>query len=84
MLNRHITAAMQFHDTLHGFRMGRVTGTASLESKLLQHLTEMREDIIYEIFLGLRKAYGALDGERCLDLLVGYSVGPRALCLLVT
>ena len=83
-MNHWINSTIYFHDTLCGFHSVQGTGTASLESKLLQHLTEMREDIIYEIFLGLRKAYGALDGERCLDLLVGYSVGPRALCLLVT
>ena len=41
---------IQFHGTFHGFCTGRGTGTASLEAKLLQKLTAMREDILYEIF----------------------------------
>ena len=36
ILNRRREAAIQFHNTLHGFRTGRGTGTTSLESKLLQ------------------------------------------------
>ena len=34
------------------------------------------------IFLDLQKAYNALDRSRCLDILEGYGVGPRALHLL--
>ena len=34
------------------------------------------------IFLDLHKAYGALDRSRCLDILEGYGVGPRAWQLL--
>ena len=36
------------------------------------------------IFLGLTKAYGALDRSRCLGILEGYSVGPSARRLLTT
>ena len=36
LLNRRLTAAISFHDTLHGFWAGRGTGTAALEAKLLQ------------------------------------------------
>ena len=42
VLNRHFTTDIGFYDTLHGFRSDRGTGTAYLESKLLQQLTEMR------------------------------------------
>ena len=39
---------------------------------------------MYVIFLDLHKAYDALDRYRCLDILEGYSVGPRACWLLRT
>ena len=42
ILNRLLTENIQFYNTLHGFRMGRGTGTASLEAKLLQQLMAMR------------------------------------------
>ena len=42
MINHRIGAAILYHDFLHRFRSGRVTGTTYLEDKLLQKLTEMR------------------------------------------
>ena len=36
------------------------------------------------IFLGLHKTYEALDRYRCLEILEGYGVGPRARGLLQT
>ena len=50
--------------TLHGFHTVRGTGTASLEGKVLQHPMDRREEVLYEIFLDLHKAYGALDCSR--------------------
>ena len=46
-LNRRLTASIQFHDKIHRFRTGRVTGTTSLESKLLQCFIAMREEVLY-------------------------------------
>ena len=50
ILNLHLMSEIKFHNTLHGFYMGRGTGDASLESKLLQQLMDMREEVLYEIF----------------------------------
>ena len=36
------------------------------------------------IFLDLHKAYDALDRSRCLEILEGYSVGPKDRRLLTT
>ena len=36
ILNRRLTAKIQFHNIFHGFRTGKGTGTASLEANLLQ------------------------------------------------
>ena len=61
---RHLTTAILFHDTLQRFRLGQGTGKNYLEAKLIQHLTSMREAVLYDIFLDLRKVYGTLDRER--------------------
>ena len=36
----------------------------------------MTEEVLYEVFLDLRKAYDEIYRERCMDILVGYGVGP--------
>ena len=41
ILNRRLTVVNKFYDTLHGFHMGRGTGTASLEASLLQNIMAM-------------------------------------------
>ena len=55
---------------------------ASLESKLIQNLTGMREAVLHKIFLGLHKAYNAKDRDSCLNILVGYYVVPSSLRVL--
>ena len=84
LLNRRFAALISFHDNLHGFQAGRGTSTASLEAKLLQHLTAMRELILLKVFLGLWKFYDSLDQKRALDLLTAYGVGPRTVRLIRT
>ena len=37
----------------------------------------MRGEVIYKVFLGLRKAYDSLDKKRCMYIVVGYRIGPR-------
>ena len=53
ILNRRLTASITFHDFLHGFRVGRGTGTATFEAKLIQKLAALREEVLYVIFLDL-------------------------------
>ena len=73
-----------FHDVLHGFRVDRGIGTSALETKLLQQLTSMREEVLFNVFLDLQKVYDALDWDICLDILVAYMVSPGTLKLLWT
>ena len=82
VLNRHFTASITYHDSLHGFQAGRGTGTSTLKVKLLQQVTAMREAVLHTILLDLHKAYDTSDRSRCLDILEGYGVGTRALHLL--
>ena len=84
ILNRRLTASITFHDFLHGFWAGRGTGTATLDAKLLQQLTALREEVLYVIFLDLHKAYDALDRSRCMEILEDYSVGLQSRRLLQT
>ena len=51
---------------------------------MLQQLISTRETILHDIFLGLRKAYDALDRDHYLGILAGCGVGPRTLCILRT
>ena len=76
VVNFRIGLAVDFHDTLHGFRAGRGMGTAYLEVKLTHKLTEMREKVFYKIFLNLQKNYGTLEREHCMEILVRYGIGP--------
>ena len=75
ILHLRLTTAITYHDFLHGFRVGRGTGTATLEAKLFQQLAVMREEVLYVIFLDLTKAYDALERSRSLEILEGYGVG---------
>ena len=43
ILNRRFTSSITYHDSLHGFRAGCGTGTATLKAKLLQQLEALRE-----------------------------------------
>ena len=76
ILNCWLTASITYHDFLHGFRAGHGTGTATLDSNLLQQLAALREEVLYVIFVDLHKAYDALDRSRCLEILEGYGVEP--------
>ena len=53
ILNRCLTASITFHNFLRIFRVVRVTGTATLEAKLLRHLEDLREEVLYVVFLDL-------------------------------
>lgn len=74
---------VKFHDCLHGFVKKRGCNTAGLEAKLAQQLAYIRQDPLYGIFIDLRKAYDAMDRERCVEILIGYGVGPNMLRLII-
>ncbi len=57
------------------------TGTATIEAKLAQQLTWVEQEPLYQVFVDLHKAYHHLDREKCLEIMTGYGVGPKLLCL---
>ena len=52
-------------------------GITSLDAKLIQKLTAMNDGVYYEVFIYLRKAYGTLGKDQCMEILIGYGVKLR-------
>ena len=73
---------IELHDCLHGFRSGRGTGTATLEAKLAQQLAYVEQEPLFGVYIDLRKAYDAMDRDRCLLIVEAYGVGPNMLRLI--
>ena len=70
------------HDALHGFRKGRGCGTGIMEVKLAQQLGSLEQCPFYGIFLDLKKAYDAMDRDRCLKILRDVGIGERTIRLI--
>ena len=60
-IEHRVSSNVRYHDTLHGFRAKRGTGTAVIEAKLFQQLAIIHQVPAYKIFLDLKKAYDAVD-----------------------
>ena len=60
ILNCRFATSITYYDSLHGFRSGRGTGTASLEVKLLQKVMSTREEVLYMVLMDLHKVYKTL------------------------
>ena len=65
------------HDALHGFRPGRGCSTAIMEVKLAQQLGSLEQTPFFGIFVDLKKAYDAMDQDRCLKILRNVGVGEK-------
>ena len=77
-----MAATIQFHNTLHWLYTGKCTGIVFLEAKLIQNLTSMKEDILYDTYLYIEKIYNVLECNPCLEIVETYSVRPWAIRLL--
>ena len=82
ILYHRLGGAIELHDVLHLLYSGHGVGTISLKAKLIQQLVDMMEEVLYNIFLDLHKAYADLDRYRCLKILEWYGVRPQVLCLI--
>jgi hypothetical protein len=76
--------ALLLHEALHGCRKGRNTETAILKAKLAQQLAHLKQEPFYGVYLDLKKAFGAMDRERCLLIQEGYGAGPNMVQLICT
>jgi len=75
VINRRMMNSITYHDSLHGFRAKRGTGTAVWEAKIFQQLASIDRKVVFEIFIDLKKAYDSVDRKRLLEILEGYGVG---------
>ena len=64
LLNRRLTAEITFHGVLHSLLVGYSMGTATINDKTIQQLMAMREEVLFEVFLDIQKAYDALEWDR--------------------
>ena len=62
---------LQMHDFLHWFG----TGMDIMELKLAQEIYNIDQDLLFLVFMDLRKAYDTLDQEGLLITLEGYGAG---------
>ena len=51
---------------------------------MAQQLAYIKQEALYSTFINLKKAYDAMDRERCLELMEGDGVGPNMLRLIKT
>ena len=70
LIKQRLGASVRYHDSLHGFRPGRFMETTSIEDKLIQDITGMREEVLYKVIIYLNKAYDTLDRDRSMKILV--------------
>ena len=81
-LNCRVASSIAFHNVFHGFQAGRDTGTTFLEAKLIQQLTDTREELFNIIFMDLHKVCCALDRDIFLYVLQEYGLGTQDHCAL--
>ena len=72
----HQLEAFKLHDSLPSCRNKWGAGAAIIEDKLAQQLLYIKLKPFYGVFLDLRKAFDAMDRERCVLILEGYGAGP--------
>jgi hypothetical protein len=71
--------AINFHPCLHGGMPKREMGTAMTEAKLAQQLAWVEQEPLFQVFVDLCKAYDHLNRTKCLEIMIGYGVGPKLL-----
>ena len=60
VVNCWIKSSVMLNDTIHGFRTGRGTGTATLEAKLSQNLAGLAHKLLLQVLLYVQKAYDSM------------------------
>ena len=56
LLNCWLMVAVSYQNAIYGFWVGRGTGTAALEAKMLQQPMPTREAVLFKIFLDIQEA----------------------------
>ena len=77
MVNCRLKQIATLHNALHGFIVGRVTGTETLEANLAHQLAGIAYKLLFQVFLDVQKAYDSLNRGRCMYILRGYEMGQK-------
>ena len=82
IFGRLLEDSIEFNDILHGFRAKRGMGTATFKANLFQNIAGLYQEVLYEIFMDIHKAYYALYREITLNIMEVYGVDPQVLILM--
>ena len=77
IFDTRINKAVTFHNILHRFREGRLTGTPVMDLKIAQELASMDQEPLFLLFLELQKAYDNLYGGCLLHILERNRAGQK-------
>ena len=72
IIDTRLQARIQFQNVLHGFCVGRGTGTEITELNISQDLARVNQDTLFLVLLELRKAYNTVYHGRLISTLEGY------------
>ena len=75
IVNSRLCYTATLHNTLHVFRKGRGTGTATMEMNLSRQLGGFFHWTLFQVFVDVRKSYESLEREICMEILRVYGVG---------
>ena len=56
IIDPRLWSIIQLHDVLHGFCVGRGMGTATMDINIAQDFSNVDQDLLFVVFLNLRKA----------------------------
>ena len=76
-MNNRLQITIILKTALHGFRQGRVTGTANMEANLEQHLTRIFHEPLFQVFIDVRNSYKYFGRGRRMKIIRGYGMGPK-------
>ena len=82
IVQQRLQASIEFEDSLHGFQPKPSVRTAMLVHKLITEWSLHRGQMLFQVFLDLKKAYNTLDQGQTLLILEQYGVGPKVQHLL--
>ena len=71
-----MTESVEFCPAVYGFRRKRGCFTAIGEAKLQMQQVVCMGEIVYQVYLDLRKAYDSINRDGVIALMKKYGVGP--------
>ena len=77
IINTCLGVSVSLNYVLHVFQKGRGAATATLESKLDQHMMGICHEPLLLVFLGVKNTYNSLDRSRFMGILSRYRLSTK-------